>query len=278
MNTNYLMESGEEALRLELKTDASVVENQARQAGLRPGMRVADICCGAGVTTAILGGLASPGGFALGIDASPERIAHAKSKYGAAGALFECRDIREDLSDLGTFDFLWVRFVLEYYRAEAFDIVKNLTSIVKEGGILCLIDLDHNCLNHYSIPPRLEKAVTASVAGLEEKANFDPYAGRKLYSHLYRLGYTDIGAAAGAHHLIYGALKDTDAFNWIKKIEVISQKTGFSVPGYASAEEFLEDFKKFFADPGRFTYTPVIACWGRRGPGLPAERGVSTIS
>ncbi|MBW2100511.1 MAG: methyltransferase type 11, partial [Deltaproteobacteria bacterium] len=27
-------------------------------------------------------------------------------------------------------------------------------------------------------------------------------------------------------------------------------------------EEFFEEFKRFFADPRRFTYTPVISCRG----------------
>jgi len=263
MSIDYLMESEEEALRLELKTDAAVVQAQASLAGLKPGMRVADICCGAGVTTAILGSMASPGGYALGIDASPGRIRHARTNYGQAGALFECRDICGDLSDLGKFDFVWVRFVLEYFKAEAFDIVQNLGSIVADGGILCLIDLDHNCLNHYGLSDRLEKALQVSIAALESTADFDPYAGRKLYSHLYRLGYTDIQVAAGAHHLIYGPLRDSDAFNWLKKIEVVHRKTGFVIPGYESAAMFAADFEAFFSDPGRFTYTPVINCWGR---------------
>ncbi|MGD9941494.1 MAG: class I SAM-dependent methyltransferase [Clostridia bacterium] len=262
MSIDYLMESEEEALRLELKTDAAVVQAQAALAGLKPGMRVADICCGAGVTTAILGGMASPGGHALGIDASPGRIQHARTKYAQTGALFECRDIREDLRDLGKFDFVWVRFVLEYYKAEAFDIVSNLKSIVADGGILCLIDLDHNSLNHYGLSVRLETALRASIAALEDIANFDPYAGRKLYSHLYRLGFSDIRADAGAHHLIYGPLRDSDAFNWLKKIEIAHRKTGFVIPGYESAAEFSADFEAFFSDPGRFTYTPVINCWG----------------
>jgi SAM-dependent methyltransferase len=263
MSMDYLMENEEEALRLELKTDESVVRSQAALAGLKPGMRVADICCGAGVTTAILGSMAGPGGYALGVDASPGRIQHARTKYGEAGSLFECRDIREDLSDLGKFDFVWVRFVLEYFRTEAFDIVRNLGSLVADGGILCLIDLDHNCLNHYGLSDRLEKALKASIAALETTANFDPYAGRKLYSHLYRLGFADIRVDAGAHHLIYGPLRDSDAFNWLKKIEVVHRKTGFVIPGYESAAEFSADFEAFFSDPGRFTYTPVINCWGR---------------
>jgi hypothetical protein len=153
---------------------------------------------------------------------------------------------------------------LEYFRRESFDIVANAAALLKSGGILCLIDLDHNSLNHYGISERIEKAIVSIIAQVEEKGNFDPYAGRKLYSHLYRLGFRDIRVEAGAHHLIYGDLKEVDAFNWIKKIETISRHIEIAIPGYASQAEFIEDFKRFFSNPERFTYTPLIACSGRK--------------
>ena len=58
----YLMEDGDEGERLRLKTDRAVVERQARWAGIGAGMRVLDVGCGAGVTSAILGDLVSPQG------------------------------------------------------------------------------------------------------------------------------------------------------------------------------------------------------------------------
>ena len=39
----YLMESSEETLRLDLKTDGKTIEYQATWAGIKPGMRVADL-------------------------------------------------------------------------------------------------------------------------------------------------------------------------------------------------------------------------------------------
>jgi ubiquinone/menaquinone biosynthesis C-methylase UbiE len=258
------MESADEARRLEMKTDASVVEAFATRAGLRPGMRVVDIACGSGLTTSILGGIVGETGSALGIDSSPERIDRARTLFGKDRTSFILRDIQQPLSDLGSFDFAWVRFALEYYREESFDIAHNVSSLLAEDGILCLVDLDHNGLNHYGLSPRLEEALNSAMRQMEEKANFDPYAGRKLYSHLFRMGYRDIQVAAGAHHLIYGELSEVDEFNWLKKIEVISKRIKIELPGYSGVEEFMVDFKAFFRDPGRFTYTPVISAWGRR--------------
>jgi ubiquinone/menaquinone biosynthesis C-methylase UbiE len=262
----YLMESDEEALRLDIKTDGKVVEKQAIWAGIKPGMRVADICCGSGKTTSLLYKLVQPSGTVVGLDGSEKRIEYAKEHYGINGVEFKCKDIRGPLDSLGMFDFVWARFVLEFYRSSSFEIVKNISSIVKPGGILCLIDLDHNCLNHYSLSQKLEKTLFSLMKYVEEKADFDPYAGRKLYSHFYKLGYQELEADVKAHHLIYGELKDTDAFNWMKKIEAISKKKlDFQFEEYeGSYEKFREEFKRFFTDPGRFTYTPLISCRGRK--------------
>lgn len=262
---DYLMESEDEATRLEMKTDCRSVEAQARWAGLGPGMRVADICCGTGKTSACLNALVQPGGTVIGIDGSPERVAYAVDHYGGEGIEFRFRDIREPLEDLGLFDFVWVRFVLEYYRSTGFQLVSHLSRIVKPGGVLCLIDLDHNCLCHYGIPPRLERTLFALVGMSEREADFDPYAGRRLYSHLYRLGYQEIDLFVEAHHLIFGDLEGKDSYNWAKKVEVASRKLGFDFAEYGGGvEEFKAEFKEFFSDPGRFTYSPLIRCRGRR--------------
>ena len=265
MKTPYLMENEDEIRRLEMKTDASVVAEYALRAGLKNGMRVADVFCGAGAATAVLSALVGEEGFAAGFDASGGRIAHATERYGNERTRFYVADAKEPFEgQQGSFDFVWVRFALEYFRKESFDIVRNIAPLLNEGGILCLIDLDHNCLNHWEMNPRLEAALVSAMSQLEEKENFDPWAGRKLSSHLYRLGFKDIRAEAGAHHLIYGELGETDRFNWTKKIETISKNACIDIPGYASTDEFLTEFLRFFSDPGRFTYTPVIACSGRK--------------
>ena len=257
------MESDEEALRLELKTDSKIVENQALWAGIKPGMQVADIGCGSGKTTAVLHKLVQPAGRVVGFDFSEKRCAYARQHYQAAGLEFRCRDITRPLPDPELYDFIWVRFVLEYYLANAFEIVKNLAAMLKPGGILCLVDLDNNCLNHYGLSARLEKTLFSIMAALQKEANFDPHAGKKLYTFLYDLGFEDIKVDISAHHLIFGDLKNADAFNWLKKVEIAPEKINYRYEEYAGGyAEFLAEFKAFFNDPRRFTYSPLISCRG----------------
>jgi hypothetical protein len=65
------------------------------------------------------------------------------------------------------------------------------------------------------------------------------------------------------HHVIYGDLKDSDAFNWLKKAEIAPQKIGFDFAEYDGGhDEFREEFKTFFYNPARFTYSPIILSRG----------------
>ena len=263
--TEYLMESAEEALRLDLKTDPDVVKKQALWAGLKGGMRVADLGCGSGKTSYYLNLLTKPGGETIGVDISEQRYQYAKKHYNDVGLKFILGDIREPKSDWGLFDFIWIRFVLEYYREDSFKIVKTLFDFLKPGGIICLIDLDYNCLTHYGIPQRLSDTIKALVRAAEIDDNFDPYVGRKLYTYLYELGCEGIDVDLSAHHLIFGNMNTTDNFNFSKKVEAAGKKS-FSIfnlypKGY---DEFVVEFKKNFSDPRRFLYTPIICAKGHK--------------
>jgi SAM-dependent methyltransferase len=264
---SYFMEDEDESLRLDRKTDPKLVRGQARWAGIREGMRVADMGCGSGKTSTVLKELVGPKGEVFALDFSPARYQFALDHYQAPGLHFLCRDVRDPLDDLGPFDFIWVRFLLEYYRSSAFEMVRHFSAYLRPGGILCLIDLDHNALNHYGIPERLEKTLKELAALSERVVDFDPWAGRKLYAHLYDLNFEEIKARASVYHLIYGPLKERDAFNWVKKIEVGPAKLGYDFRAYdGSFESFKEECLTYIRDPRRFIYTPLIACRGRKPP------------
>ena len=264
----YLMENIEEAIRLDIKTDPEAVRRQAKFCGIAPGLRILDAGCGSGKVTSILQEMIQPDGEIVGIDYSEERISYANEHFGDNSNIkFHVRNLLSPPVEIRKFDIVWVRFILEYFRKESFDIVKNLSSTLKPGGCMCLIDLDYNCLNHYKLQPRVENQLHKLISSLEKKHNFDPYAGRKLYSYLYDLGYEGIEIDLMAHHLLYGKIKEEELFNWTKKIETVSKKTKEIFHGYPGGNEgFFRDYRDFILDPRRFTYTPVIICKGFRPP------------
>ncbi len=263
---DYLMENDEEALRLEMKTDVNAVFRQAQWCGIGPGMRVLDLGCGSGKTTEIFYSMVQPGGSVTGVDFSEERLSVAQRNYGGRPGLdFVMHDLRKPLDDLGHFDVIWIRFVLEYFRTESRQIVADLKNNLNPGGWLCLLDLDYNCLSHYELPETMRDILPRLMALLDEKFNFDTFAGRKLYSYLYDGKYENLQAELMAHHLIFGKARETDVFNWTKKIEVSADRLKPLFDGYPrGVEGFKEDFRKFFNDPRRFTYTPLIMCKGMR--------------
>ena len=264
------MESEEESLRLDLKTDPGAVEEQARWAGVVPGMRVVDLGCGAGKTTHVLHRLVQPGGEVVGIDNSQPRIDYAIEHYAASGICYSLRDARESLSDLGRFDLVWIRFVLEYYEQLSYGIAKNAYQLLNPGGTICLIDLDYNCLSHFGASRRLETTMRSLVLATQKQYGFDPFVGRKLYAYLYDLGCVDLEVRMSAHHLIYGELSETDRFNWLSKVEAAQNVPGLYARDYPGGyEEFRGELLAFLEHPRRFIHTPLIMCKGKK----PVARG-----
>lgn len=259
----YFPESENEIARLEIKTERQAVIDQARWAGLRPGMRVLDVGCGPGLTTSILAELVQPGGSAVGIDRSEERIAHARSQYAADNIEFVRRNFFDDLTDLGEFDFVWMRFIHEYFLNGAFELTRHIADSVKPGGVLCLIDLDRNCLNHYGLSPRLEKTIQLLVELMMKTSNFDPFAGVKLHGYLNDIGFGQIRSEVRAHHLIYGKLSDKDRMNFWKKMEFGKNFSGWTFEEYEDGfAGFERECKAYLESERRFFYTPLIMACG----------------
>jgi len=259
------MESEEESLRLDCKTKPELVEEQARWAGVVPGMRVVDLGCGAGKTTHILHRLVQPGGEVVGIDHAQQRIDFAVEHYSATGITYVLRDARESLADLGGFDLVWIRFLLEYYEQLSYEMTKNAFELLNPGGVLCLIDLDNNCLGHFGASPRLEKTMRNMVFAMQKQHAFDPFVGRKLYAYLYDLGCVDIEVRMSAHHLIYGELSETDRFNWLSKAEATRNAAGLFASDYPGGyAEFRRELIDYLEHPRRFLYTPLVMCKGRK--------------
>jgi ubiquinone/menaquinone biosynthesis C-methylase UbiE len=261
----YLMENKDECLRMDIKTDFSSLENQSKWAGIKSGMSVADIGCGSGITSSFLKRIVGETGHVTGIDGSSERINYAIENYAEDGLDFVNININNTLDEMNKFDFIWVRFFLEYHKQNSLDIVKKLKAKLHPGGIICLVDLDNNSLSHYGQSSKLENTMNKLSRIIEDHGDFDPYAGRKLYSYLFDLGFKEIELMMNSHHLIYGKLSKVDEFNWTKKIEVAAQNSGYSFEEYSDGYNgFVNEFNTFFSDPKRFTYTPIISCRGIR--------------
>lgn len=259
----YLMENPNEGKRLELKTDKDAVKRQATWAGIGPGMRVLDVGCGTGITTKALAELVGQSGHVTGLDFSAERLATAREQYGADNIDFIRHDIHQPYHSAQPYDAMWTRFFLEYFKAGQQQIVVHSVASLKPGGIACLADLDNNSLGHSGMSERLQQTLLDVISRLEKDFDFDPYAGRRLYGHLCKLGFQDIACTVEMHHLIYGKIEEKDSYNWLRKVEVAAQKSGCPFTAYGgSFDAFHREAQAFMSDPLRFTYTPLIIARG----------------
>ena len=120
-------------------------------------------------------------------------------------------------------------------------------------------------MTHYGIPNRLNKTIRTLIESAIELDDFDPYAGRKLYTYLYDLGFQDIDVQLSSHHLIFGELGSTDNYNFSKKVDAARRKDAKLFVDYPGGyEEFVSEFNSHFSNPRRFTYTPVICARGHK--------------
>ena len=85
---------------------------------------------------------------------------------------------------------------------------------------------------------------------LEQRADFDPYVGRKLYSFLFDLNFSRMQGKMDYHHLIYGPVGG-DLFNWTKKVEIAARQCGYGFEEYENGFGHSE-FQAFFHDPRTF--------------------------
>ena len=84
------------------------------EAGIRPGMRVLDLGCGAGDVTFVAADLVGPGGFVVGVDRSPDALARARLRAEQRG-LTQVQFVEGDIHDPapgGPFDAIVERLVL----------------------------------------------------------------------------------------------------------------------------------------------------------------------
>ena len=112
-------------------------------AGLRGGMDVLDIGCGAGDVSFLAARSVGPRGAVLGVDIAPEAVKLATQRAASAG-LPNVRFITGNLTDLvldQTFDALVGRFILMYLSDPAV-VLRRLAAYLRPGGIVAFHEFD----------------------------------------------------------------------------------------------------------------------------------------
>ncbi len=263
---SYLMESKSEADRLLMKSDEESTRAQLLLTGLKPGMKALDAGGGAGFVTKIMDAIVGPSGSVTIADRSDDRLKVARHHAGSEPTVhFLSCDLEAIPAKDNSFDYVFCRFVFEYLR-DPQAVFNELKRVTKRGGRLVIGDLDNNLLSHFPLDRTLESQLKDVVHKLESLKIWDPYAGRKIYNYYYRGGVSDVKVHMIAHHLFYGTVRNEDVRNWEAKIDQIKKLAqGGSIQVEFEIDQFKESFMKFFKDPGRFSYSPLILVEGVKG-------------
>jgi 2-polyprenyl-3-methyl-5-hydroxy-6-metoxy-1,4-benzoquinol methylase len=136
--------SPDELRRLMLQADVlrPTTERLLREAGLRQGMRVLDLGCGAGDVAMLAADLVGPSGHVVGIDRSAEALDLARDRARGAGyANIEFHQgAAEDFADLKSFDLAIGRYVL-IHQADPANFIRAAASHVKPGGAVAFHEI-----------------------------------------------------------------------------------------------------------------------------------------
>jgi SAM-dependent methyltransferase len=132
-----------------------ITERLLRGAGIRRGMRVLDLGCGAGDVSLLAAELVGSSGTVVGIDRSPEAIAVARERArvnGRRNVHFEEAAVG-DFSGIQPFDMVIGRYVL-IHQADPVGFIRAAAGLVRPGGVLALHELS-TCGEYVQSFPRV---------------------------------------------------------------------------------------------------------------------------
>jgi SAM-dependent methyltransferase len=150
------------------------------QAGLKPGMRVADLGCGVGMVTTLLAELVGPEGEVIGVDFSGAQIAQARELLPTGFS--NVRFIEASATDTGlphqSFDLVYCRFLL-IHLSNPEQALREMHNLLKADGILVCEDGDLTSAG--SEPPSVLNAFSDLFGRLGPTWGVDYTLGRKLF-------------------------------------------------------------------------------------------------
>jgi SAM-dependent methyltransferase len=150
------------------------------RAGIQPGMKVADLGCGVGMTTRLLAELVGGTGQVVGIDYSAAQIEEARTLTPSSKS--NVSFVEASATDTGlprmSFDLVYCRFLL-IHLTEPELAIREMYDLLKPGGILVIEDGDLTSAG--SEPSSKLHAFSELFGGLGPKWGVDYTLGRRLF-------------------------------------------------------------------------------------------------
>ena len=156
------------------------------------GSRVLEAGCGVGAQTVTLA-KNSPQAAITAIDISQESVDEAKQRVESAGFAnvhFEQGDIFDLVFEPGSFDHVFVCFVLEHLSRPV-EALLALKKLIKPGGTITVIEGDHGSTYFYPDSLHAQRAIQCQVE-LQKQAGGNANIGRELFPLLNSAGFDSV--------------------------------------------------------------------------------------
>jgi SAM-dependent methyltransferase len=160
------------------------------QAGIQPGMRIADLGCGVGMVTGLIAELVGPSGQVVGVDFSGAQITQAREQLSSSFSnvsFVEASAVDTGLTH-GSFDMVYCRFLL-IHLTDPEKALREMYNLLKPGGVIVCEDGD---LTSAGSEPYSSLNAFAELWGrLGPVWGVDYTLGRKLFQMVLAAGFEE---------------------------------------------------------------------------------------
>jgi SAM-dependent methyltransferase len=193
MENNDYVHGYSDRERSRLRDQADTLAEMLHHDTLYPaGSLVLEAGCGVGAQTIILAEN-SPGARITSVDISPDSVEKARAlaaRSGVKNVTFQAADIFRLPFGEGTFDHVFVCFVLEHL-SEPVKALAALKRVLKPGGTITVIEGDHGSCYFYPESEAARKAIQCLI-DLQKDAGGNSLIGRELYPVLAAAGFREV--------------------------------------------------------------------------------------
>jgi|HubBroStandDraft_6_1064221.scaffolds.fasta_scaffold253611_2 SAM-dependent methyltransferase len=264
-DAEYPLGSDEDELaRLDLQGRALAPVTRAifAAAGIRSGMRVLDLGCGAGDAAFVAAGLVGPDGSVVGVDQSPQAVARARLRAEHRG-LAQVRFVEGDIHDPapgGPFDAIVERLALMYVPHPA-AVLRRQATVLRPGGLVVPIEFDYATARALPATPLASQAVSWLVEAFTKAGGQS--LGPRLWSVLLEAGLQPLGMTGVQPH--FGP-NDPDGAALLAGIVRVAlplmERTGVATAEEIGMQTFAQRLRdELQTNAAVFAYPILLSAW-----------------